>query len=71
MPRRFSMARQATDSLTAAKAKLEKIAGLTAAEARQQLVEKELEEAQRQAAAYDWEHQKGRYLDVIDRLTAR
>jgi len=45
-----SMARQAAESLTAAKAKLEKIAGLTAAEARQQLVEKELEEAQRQAA---------------------
>jgi glycosyltransferase involved in cell wall biosynthesis len=28
-------------------------------------------EAQRQATAYDWEHQKGRYLEVIDRLTTR
>jgi ribonuclease Y len=45
-----SMARQAADSLASAKTKLEKIAGLTAAEARQQLVDKELEEAQRQAA---------------------
>ena len=26
-------------------------------------------EAQRQATAYDWEHQKGRYLAVVDRLT--
>jgi glycosyltransferase involved in cell wall biosynthesis len=26
-------------------------------------------EAQRQATAYDWEHQKGRYLTVVDRLT--
>ena len=28
-------------------------------------------EAQRQATAYDWEHQKGRYLTVVDRLIAR
>jgi glycosyltransferase involved in cell wall biosynthesis len=29
-------------------------------------------EAQRQATAYDWEHQKARYLDIVDRLvTAR
>jgi glycosyltransferase involved in cell wall biosynthesis len=27
-------------------------------------------EAQRQATAYDWEHQKARYLDVVDRLIA-
>jgi hypothetical protein len=26
-------------------------------------------EAQRQATAYDWEHQKARYLEVVDRLT--
>ena len=26
-------------------------------------------EAQRQAAAYDWEHQKNRYLEVVGRLT--
>ena len=25
-------------------------------------------EAQRQATAYDWEHQKARYLEVVDRL---
>jgi ribonucrease Y len=46
-----SMAQKAAESLAAAKAKLEKIAGLTAAEARQQLVERELEEAQKTAAA--------------------
>jgi glycosyltransferase involved in cell wall biosynthesis len=28
-------------------------------------------EAQRQAAAYDWEHQKARYLAVVDRLADR
>jgi glycosyltransferase involved in cell wall biosynthesis len=27
-------------------------------------------EAQRQATAYDWEHQKARYLEVVDRLIA-
>jgi glycosyltransferase involved in cell wall biosynthesis len=28
-------------------------------------------EAQRQATAYDWEHQKARYLGVVDRLADR
>ena len=28
-------------------------------------------EAQRQAAAYDWEHQKARYLAIVDRLADR
>ena len=28
-------------------------------------------EARRQATAYDWEHQKARYLAVVDRLTSR
>ena len=26
-------------------------------------------EARRQATAYDWEHQKARYLAIVDRLT--
>ncbi len=28
-------------------------------------------EAHRQAAAYDWEHQKARYLEIVDRLSTR
>jgi hypothetical protein len=28
-------------------------------------------EARRQAADYDWEHQKDRYLSIVDRLVRR
>jgi hypothetical protein len=28
-------------------------------------------EARRQAAGYDWEHQKERYLAIVDRLARR
>jgi ribonuclease Y len=46
-----SMARKAADTLEIARNKLEKIASMTAAEARQMLVDRELEDAQRQVAS--------------------
>jgi ribonucrease Y len=45
-----SMARQADQALQGAKARLEKVAGMTAAEARQVLVDQMLDEARKQAA---------------------